>query len=142
MVSILSSDSVPDHLRHQLRLWNEAEWGAEVFPKAQHNGVMVPGPVVAVDCQKALLGGLTFTTAPRPDGSGTGVWINTLIVVPNHRGIGIATQLVSAAEAAANVVGVHQLFVLSDVPALYRKLGWQDVGPEPKDDEVILTKPI
>ena len=59
-----------------------------------------------------------------PNTDNIGLWINTVLVSPEHRGSGLGSQLVKAAEVEAIRIQVRELFVYSDAPELYRKLGW------------------
>lgn len=125
MFSIISSNSAPHHLK-QLREWVEAEWD-EVDPfEGAAEGFIVPPPLLAIDDQK-LLGGLAFSSFPIPGSEEIGVWVNALLVTPEHRSIGISSQLVQAAEVEAECIKVKELFVYTDVPKLYLKLGWSIV---------------
>ena len=49
------------------------------------------------------------------------------MVVPEHRGQGLATKLVKRASEMAKELGVGVLCVLTDIPALYTALGWKEV---------------
>lgn len=140
MTSILTSDSVPPLLITQLREWFESEWG-DVDPfEGNHPDVVVPSPIVAVNGKTALMGGLAFSSFPSPEGSGIAVWINALLISPDERKKGIASALVQAAEAQAKRLAIHELFVLSEYPELYQKLGWQIAGMDDSQNETILTK--
>ena len=57
----------------------------------------------------------------------TAVWINAVMVVPEHRRHGLATKLVKRASEMAKEQGVEVLYVLADVPTLYAALGWMEV---------------
>ena len=117
MFTILNSKQAPD-LVNQLRKWFEQEWG-ELDPIV---GDKFPEPLLAIDEAGELIGGLAFTTAPEPAGLGAGVWINALLVAPEHRGRGIASKLIQAAESLArDNINSKRLFVYTDVPALYVK---------------------
>ena len=118
----------------------EAQWG-DVDPfEGTHPGLEIPGPVIAIDDQDCFIGGLSFTTAPRPGNDQVCVWINTVLVQPEFRGQGIASTLIQAGEHAASDLGVSELFVLSEFPALYAKRDWVLLGTH--DEESILTKPL
>lgn len=65
MPQILSSHAVSPLLLGQLREWFETEWD-DVDPFAgPHPEIVIPTPVVAVDDQSSLLGGLAFTSAAK-----------------------------------------------------------------------------
>lgn len=137
MIKIVSSNSVP-HVLCQLRQWFELEWGHIDPFEGNHPDIVIPSPLVAVDERESLLGGLSFTSAPKPKQSEIGVWINMILVAASQRKKGIASQLIQAAEVEAQRIGVHELFVFTEFPDLYRKLGWQVVGLDGNDR--VLTK--
>lgn len=85
----------------------------------------LPAPLVAVDDSGHFAGGLAFTTAKRPGGTSMGIWINAVVVDPEHRRQGVASRLVRAAEREAAERGVDRIFVYTDVPRLYQNLGWE-----------------
>ena len=113
----------PVHLA-QLREWFISEW-AEVDPfEVSHEGLQVPSPIVITENDR-LLGGLSFTWAQKPNVAEMAIWINAVLVSPEYRGMGLASQLIQAAESEAKNSGVNELFVYSEFPRLYQKLGWQ-----------------
>lgn len=123
MISILNSNTMPQ-LLSQLHEWFEQEWGESKRSVDEYALCNVPVPIVAVDVNQSLVGGIAFTSHPTPDSAELGVWINALFVVPCFRGRGIASELVRAAEQEANRQRISQLFVYTNVPLLYQKLGW------------------
>ena len=125
-------------LTAEFRRQLEAQWG-DVDPfDGAHAGRDVPGPVIAIDDQDCFIGGLSFTTALRPGGDDVCVWINTVLVQPEFRGQCIALTLIEAGERAADNLGVSELFVLSEYPALYAKRDW--VMLDTHEEASILTK--
>ena len=142
MIRILSSSSVPTLSLSQLREWFESEWGGVDPFEGNHPEIVIPSPIVAVDDQTSLLGGLSFTSVSKPKSADIGVWINMVLISPSQRKKGIASQLIQSAEVEAAGLGVSELFVLSEFPDLYRKLGWQIVGLDSSGNETILTKTL
>lgn len=138
MTNILTANSVPAALLIQLREWLESEWGHIDPFEGTHAEVAIPSPVLAVDEQTSLLGGLIFGTFANPRNPGIAVWVNAVIVAPVHRKKGIASQLVQAAEGEARRLAIDELFVLSEYPGLYQKLAWQIVGSDSLRNETIL----
>ena len=125
--------------------WDDVE---PVVPFVQANGgVLKPEPLIARYNNKALAGGLAFTQAPRPQqapplpttgkAADQAVWINALFVKPQYRKQGLAQKLVSCAIEEANNTGIVELFVYTEYPLLYKKLGWriivQELGHEKND---------
>ena len=142
MSKILSSNSVPTKLLSQLRAWFVSQWG-DVDPfEGNHPEIDIPSPIVAVDDQISLLGGLSFTSVAKPQSADIGVWINMVLISPNQRKKGIASQLVQSAEVEAKRLGIRELFVLSEFPDLYQKLGWRIVGLDSSENETILNKSL
>jgi len=48
-----------------------------------------------------------------------------VLISPAYRGLGLASKLVQAAEPEAARKGMKELFVYSEFPKMYEKLGWQ-----------------
>ncbi len=140
MTKILSGDSVSDDLLNELRQWFELEWGQVDSFYGNHPEVDVPLPVVAVDEDGSLLGGLVFSSFTNPLKDDVAVWINAVIVSPEQRKHGIASKLVRRAEVEAGLMAINELFVLSEYPGLYEKLGWGFVSLDESRDSTVLTK--
>jgi GNAT superfamily N-acetyltransferase len=121
-----------------LRKWFESEWG-DVDPfEGIYPEIIIPRPIVAVGHQASLLGGLSFTSAPKPQSTDIGVWINMVLISPRQRKKGIASKLIEAAEVEAKRIAISELFVLSEFPNLYQRLGWQSVGLDSSGKETVL----
>ena len=103
-------------------------------------GSEIPTPILAIDNHETLAGGLAFTSFSRPGSDVLAVWINALLVVPDYRRMGVATRLVGEAEVEAIRVGCAELFVRTDVPDLYRRLGWRVI--ETNHPDVVLVKAL
>ena len=126
MHKISNSNLDPDHLA-LLKDWFISEWG-EVDPfDSSNEGVKTPSPVLATE-NGELLGGLSFCWARKPHAAELGVWINAVLISPEYRGLGLASKLVQAAESEAARKGMKELFVYSEFPKMYEKLGWQIQG--------------
>jgi len=138
VTNILTASSVPTALLVQLREWLELEWGHIDPFEGNHAEVTIPQPIVAVDEQTSLLGGLIFGAFAKPRTPEIAVWVNAVIVSPLHRKKGIASRLVQAAEGEARRLAIDELFVLSDVPGLYQKLAWHIVSLDSSRNETIL----
>jgi GNAT superfamily N-acetyltransferase len=107
-----------DELLEQL----EKEWPA--IEPVDLVGGTVPLPSVALTSAHTLAGGLVFVMAKSPLSDEFAVWVNAVLVLQEHRRQGVATRLIEAAERAAIRFGVARLFALTELPDLYRKIGW------------------
>lgn len=87
---------------------------------------MIPDPLLAIE-QGALMGGLGFTSFAKPNSECLAVWVNTLYVAPQYRNRGLGSALIHAAESTAQNLGIDELFVYTEIPALYEKLNWRIV---------------
>jgi GNAT superfamily N-acetyltransferase len=141
-MQILSSNSLPPQQLNQLREWFELEWGNFDPFEGNHPGIEIPSPMLAVDDQSSLLGGLAFSTFSKPETDSIAVWINMVLVSPSERKKGIASLLIQSAESEAKHMGIRELFVLSEFPDLYQKLGWQFIRLDSSKNEAILSKTV
>ena len=139
--SILSAGDAPQYL-DQLRTWFEAEWGRIDPFEGSHADFEIPSPILALDAQSILAGGLAFSSFAQSAEGEVSIWINALLVAPEHRRSGLASRLIQAALVDAAPIGLgkglSKLFVRTDVPDLYEKLDWQAV--ERSDAGTILSK--
>jgi GNAT superfamily N-acetyltransferase len=125
--------------RHLPTLWQWCidEWG-EIDDFRAPQSSPIP-PLLAVNGE-ALLGGLVFTWFRKPGAAEPGYWINAVIVAPPHRRLGVATALIRAAEQAVLDADGTDVYALTDIPALYRPLGWTVVNRS--DDGYAMGKVI
>ncbi|USD67637.1 GNAT family N-acetyltransferase [Vibrio sp. SCSIO 43136] len=102
----------------------EQQWGE--VDKAQNSVVAqkIPPPIAILDNQK-VVGGVSFIEYPHPNGADSAIWINALLVLPQHRNHGLAKQLLEYAVTLASSYGEQRLYVYTDVPNFYRKQNWQ-----------------
>lgn len=138
MVKIISSADAPHYLP-ELRGWFKQEWGENEHVDNEVDAFPLPKPLLALQ-QNNLMGGLAFTSFVKPKHSDFGLWINALLVTPQHRGQGIASRLIQAADAKAQEAGVGEFYTYTDIPALYQKQGWTIVSS--KDDGTVLRKTV
>ena len=65
-------------------------------------------------------------------------WLAALLVVPEHRGQGVGSNLVRALLKEAARLGVRQLYLGADIPDYYAKLG-AEMHEEVSDDYCIMV---
>ncbi len=92
------------------------------------HGRATPRPVVALDVDGGLPGGLAFTQYKDPSSKDLALWINAVFVVVSRRRHGIATRLIQTAVTVSKEIGFESLHVYTDVPSLYERLGWRVVS--------------
>ena len=127
-VLVVPYERAAHHLAEALR-WLHQEWGQVDSPIPPQTDAY-PTPLFAV-CAARLVGVLTFTKAPHPnDPDISATWINTVFVPPSHRGDGIAQQLVKQATERS----VGPLWVYTEFPGLYRRVGWHLHRQSPQTD--------
>ena len=138
MHKIIDSTHAPE-LLPLFRKWVESEWDTvDPFENPDPEQTM-PAPILVVD-REQLLGGLSFTCFSRPGSKEPAVWINTVYVAPEFRKRGIASELIVAAESVASDLGITEIFVFTDIPALYEKHGWSYV--DTAEGSTILKKEL
>jgi len=137
MIKIISSEVNASKLNEYYN-WVVDEWGTvDSFDKVK-NGLELPAPLLALN-EGTLVGGLSFTVYQSPSGSGMALWINTVYIHENSRGFGIASRLILKAEEVSRKF-CRELFVYTDKPDLYRKLGWRVV--EEGEENTVLMKEV
>ena len=52
-------------------------------------------------------------------------WLAALLVAPAHRGKGVGSSLVQSLVAEATRLGIPRLYLGTDIPRYYAKLGWE-----------------
>ena len=75
----------------------------------------------------APIGFVSLTLYEKGIEQGQPHWVDALYVEPVHRRQGIAQRLLQAAENQAAVLGITELFALTEIPGLYHKCGWHTV---------------
>lgn len=138
VIEIRNSQLNSPHLQALYR-WFIEEWGNVDTFREQKNGVSLPLPLLAFR-DDALVGGLAFTGYNKPGTNVAGLWICALLVLPEHRRLGIASKLISAAEQHALNSGFDELFARSTAATLYEKQNWTTLYEE--DGNTVLRKSL
>jgi len=74
----------------------------------------------------------------RPDLAAMSPWLAGLYVLPTHRRLGIATQLVTACELGALRMGIARVYLYSSTARLlYERLGWKRLADDFYEGESI-----
>ncbi|MBC8327084.1 MAG: GNAT family N-acetyltransferase [Verrucomicrobia subdivision 3 bacterium] len=68
---------------------------------------------------------LAYKRHPSTESDTDELWINVLYVTPDWRKRGIGSQLVREGTSFAATHGPKPLFVFTDIPQFYERLGWQ-----------------
>jgi N-acetylglutamate synthase-like GNAT family acetyltransferase len=99
----------------------------------------VPSVVVAIEDAQLLGGALLIDSdlASRPDLT---PWLAGVYVKAEHRGRGIASQLVTRIVNEAAALGIAELYLYTDkAQSLYARLGWEVVEDTVDDDGLEIT---
>lgn len=138
--SIDRLDKHPDFLEIAVR-WLHDEWPGSVPEEetvAMLTGVgEIPPALVAIDAG-APVGVLGFKRH-EIDGEHQ-LWINAVYVIPEARRAGIGSKLLTEAVNAARSASEESLYVYTDVPDLYRRLGWTDHSHREESGMTVLER--
>ena len=135
MISIITAGP---HYSKELRELLQSEW-KEIDPfEGHHESFQVPPPLVAIEEQAMLVGGLSFTSFANPKREDLALWINAVLVVPAYRRLGIASKLIAKAEREASRLGFQEMFVQTEFSSLYQLLNW--TVSKTNKNETILSK--
>ena len=130
--------SASDNLEHWQHL-NKAQfsvWGyAESLSECRYGSI--PSPLFAL-AGPHWLGGLGFTWHPAPGSDELGLWINVVYVLASHRRRGIASALI---QHACDIHAEQPLYVLSEYPELYQRLGWRSVANQDRGTILVFRGP-
>lgn len=102
--------------------WCVDEWSQEIVISSPD----FPQPLFAL-YDGVLVGGIAFSLFEKPASDKQVVWINALVVSPDYRGRGIGSRLIQAAIGHCHTLNQQHLYVYTDRPSLYTRLGWETV---------------
>lgn len=97
----------------------------------------LPFSLVALAADGTLLGSasLLAQTITHPHFT---PWLSTMVVAPQHRRRGIASALALRAQAEAEAMGYHALYLFTErSQALYSRLGWERL-----EDSTVSGRPV
>lgn len=130
------------HHHHKLpvlRQWMLEEWQKCDPFFSEPPDAPVPGPILAF-ADGQLAGGLVFSRYASPLDQSRALWINGLIVAPEHQKKGIGRQLIRAADDAARSLSESHMFVYTHLPELYQKCDWEIQTPEKEAHYVLIRR--
>lgn len=130
--------------------WHWAEWG-HVEPQGslgswvealmtKTNRDRVPATWIAMfdDLPVGSVSLVEHDMPDRPDLAAMSPWLAGLYVLPTHRRLGIATQLVTACELGALRMGIARVYLYSSTARLlYERLGWKRLADDFYEGESI-----
>jgi len=140
LIHIVSAGLAPERLP-LLREWLLAEWDDLDPFEDPSEPPTLPAPLLAIDGSE-LVGGLMFSRFREPESDQPGLWINAVLVRPDRRRQGIASALIRSAQAEAAEWQHARIFALTDLPALYLKLGWRRIETGPNGTVVGASTPV
>lgn len=90
----------------------------------------------------APIGFVSLTLYEKGIEQGRPHWIDALYIEPAYRRRGLALKLIQAAEIRGGILGISEIFALTEIPGLYHKAGWHDVQKSntPTSRDVIVGK--
>ena len=140
-MKILTNTLDPKSQKHfsLFREWCIEEWGdIDPFDLVQ-DGKSLPEPILAIK-NNSLAGGLAFGWSEIVGKAGFKLWVNAIVVSPDHRFQGVASRLIDVAVKKAAEAGEKELFALTHITRLYEKRGWCITGTFP--DGTVVNKSL
>lgn len=121
----------------QLELLFQSEWPDFQLCDAYTENASLPPVIVAV-VNGVVIGGLAYSQFKEPHHSGEVIWINAVFVSADHRGKGIASQLINAGVSQIMTSSQGYLYAYTNAPALYHSLGWSMVDIESAPEHKVM----
>ncbi|HHQ4529702.1 GNAT family N-acetyltransferase [Aeromonas hydrophila] len=121
----------------RLELLFQSEWPDFQLCDAYTENASLPPVVIAV-ANDVVIGGLAYSRFKEPHHDGEVIWINAVLVSADHRGKGIASQLINAGVSQITSSSQGYLYAYTNVPALYQSLGWSEVDIESEPDHKVM----
>ena len=106
---------------------------ANEWPDGKNNNEFdgVPAPIL-VQVNSTLAGGVSFTLHKSPEENAEALWVNVLYVKPEFRGRKLAAMLMVEVDNIVEHCGITRLYVYTDIPRFYIKLGWKSLSTDGK----------
>ena len=104
---------------------------------ARANDIELPIAFVALSDRHPV--GTASLVATEEPSDTFGPWLGSVYVLPNMRGMGLATQLIAAVEEEAKALGFAHIWLSASVPNFCCKLGYQATDHR-KHDEPVMVK--
>lgn len=117
------------------------EWSDFLFVDSYKHDANLPPVLVAIRGNQ-VIGGLAYSYFKEPHGDSDVIWLNALLVLPEWRGQGIASELINRGiKQASNALQSH-LYVYTNVPNLYQSLDWSVVDIESEPNHSVMSFPL
>lgn len=127
-------------------LWVHNEWGKDLGQEiaATQRDILAqsncPSPMIAMLGTEPA-GLASFRRYSLPEMEQPALWLNILYVEEQHRGKGIASELVKMAEHRASEFE-PRMYVYTAIPELYEHLGWTQKRPAKSEGNWYLTRDL
>lgn len=117
------------------------EWPDFLFADSYKHDTNLPPVLIAIR-ENQVIGGLAYSYFKEPNGDSDVIWVNALLVLPEWRGQGIASELIN--RGIKQVSNTHQthLYVYTNVPNLYQSLDWSIVDIESEPHHKVMSFPL
>lgn len=115
----------------------QSEWPDFQLCDAYTKDANLPPVLVAV-MNDVVMGGLAYSRFKEPHHGDEVIWINAVFVGAQHRGKGIASQLINAGVSQMLESSQDYLYAYTNIPKLYQSLGWSEVDVESEPDHKVM----
>ncbi|EKO3445282.1 GNAT family N-acetyltransferase [Vibrio fluvialis] len=115
----------------------QGEWSEFRFRDTYKPDAQLP-PVIMVLSQNTVIGGLAYSYYQEPNQVADVIWINAVSVSPPWRGKGIASELICLGVSQVSSFNQRHLYVYTNLPSLYSRLGWTVVDTECEPNHCVM----
>lgn len=67
-------------------------------------------------------------------------WLAGLLVFPEFRKAGVGSKLVRAVEQNAALVSEREVYLVTEIPEYYERMGWTITGPSALDESAVIMR--